>query len=459
MLVRFLAACALATLGCSGDTSPGGADDDVGSVDAVDDAEADATNPDPDPGPAPETDNGPEPQTDTVANPEPDADPPDVQIDRPPPPPEPTLVEAGVELPTLTVHEFSAEPATWAAPWGEEGVLAIVDGGLVEIEAPGEDAVVVEPAPPAVLWQAITVNDVPLLLTSAGVYTIGGDGLVLSPLTAAFGDAVPRSAAVVSGEASDEAWFVSETSMSLWRDGLLYPVSVDGASVEDAVIAWGAPVDSQPALWVAADEDVYSLVEADDGLVAWVEIFDLEVVDLAVDASGRLLAVGEGDVHVRAADGAWEWLRLPGDVTAVAAGPDASAWVGTEGELWLNVEDQWWSVVEAGYASMASDTAGRLVVAGPQGVSRLTIGDVPDPPPEIVTWTEDVAPLVEEKCSLCHGDGAYAHPMFTRQHWIDEIDDILFVVDSQAMPLPPNDPLTTDEIEIIAEWKNGGFEE
>lgn len=72
------------------------------------------------------------------------------------------------------------------------------------------------------------------------------------------------------------------------------------------------------------------------------------------------------------------------------------------------------------------------------------------------TWTEDVEPLYNTHCALCHTNGTETL-LNDAQAWEDNIDVILSSVSSGAMPLGKT-PLTGAEIATIRAWQAGGFE-
>lgn len=75
----------------------------------------------------------------------------------------------------------------------------------------------------------------------------------------------------------------------------------------------------------------------------------------------------------------------------------------------------------------------------------------------VPNWTDDVAPLREKSCDLCHGQRGSARVLDTAALWQDEIDLILFNVREGRMPLMPEPPLTTAEIGVIEGWAAAGF--
>lgn len=72
------------------------------------------------------------------------------------------------------------------------------------------------------------------------------------------------------------------------------------------------------------------------------------------------------------------------------------------------------------------------------------------------TWTEDVEPIYNAHCALCHSNGTET-VLRDAQDWEDNIELILTSVSSGAMPLGKT-PLTGAEIATIRAWQAGGFE-
>ncbi|MCS6857890.1 MAG: hypothetical protein NZM37_09275 [Sandaracinaceae bacterium] len=76
------------------------------------------------------------------------------------------------------------------------------------------------------------------------------------------------------------------------------------------------------------------------------------------------------------------------------------------------------------------------------------------PPP--ATWANDIFPLFRNHCELCHGRNA-SKPLHTSEAWKQNIDRILQMIESRAMPLSPAPPLTQDQIRLVRVWKEAGF--
>ena len=97
----------------------------------------------------------------------------------------------------------------------------------------------------------------------------------------------------------------------------------------------------------------------------------------------------------------------------------------------------------------------RMAVVGPEGTSitdlPFTTGELPN-----AEWETDIAPIMEEHCSRCHGDTT-AIPLHTAELWRLNIDRILVEVATQDMPL--GGPYLSDaELDLLRGWQAGGFQ-
>ncbi len=76
-----------------------------------------------------------------------------------------------------------------------------------------------------------------------------------------------------------------------------------------------------------------------------------------------------------------------------------------------------------------------------------------------VTWSDDVRPLHEEHCAMCHGpSGSATTRLADRDDWESRIDTILENVERGRMPLG-RPPLSRADVAMIRAWKFGGFRE
>ena len=71
------------------------------------------------------------------------------------------------------------------------------------------------------------------------------------------------------------------------------------------------------------------------------------------------------------------------------------------------------------------------------------------------TWADDIQPLYEAQCALCHG-GAATTVLEAPEDWSARIDDILFNVRAGNMPLG-GDPLSDLDVAVIEAWAAAGY--
>jgi len=299
--------------------------------------------------------------------------------------------------------------------------------------------------------QLVAGGDI-LVLASDAVYLASESEWLVSPLAGAFGETLPEVVVGVDGD----LWFRSASGLHLWREGFLYPVVLPTLPTAGALLTFGPLQSGVPALWVAAEASLYSVHEEGEEILGIVVRENFPVDALSADATGRLWALSEGDVHRREVDGTWSWFQLPSVVSSLASDVvEGATWVTTEDAVWLTMNDEWWPAFSESRTVSSFDAIGRAMLVSDAGLLRVRVGTPPEPPE--VTWSGDVAPLAEASCGACHGVGQFAHEMASREQWMAEIDDILLVTDSEAMPLPPNEPLTSSEVKLIQAWKDGGF--
>lgn len=122
-------------------------------------------------------------------------------------------------------------------------------------------------------------------------------------------------------------------------------------------------------------------------------------------------------------------------------------------------EDLGWSVFVD--TSSLSDGSHELQVEvtyadGEQVQSSLRFSYYAGPVP---TWTGDVQPIFEARCAICHGNQSGARRLDGAELWQEQITSILENVTTERMPLPPNPPLTREELDRIEGWVAAGFPE
>jgi len=75
----------------------------------------------------------------------------------------------------------------------------------------------------------------------------------------------------------------------------------------------------------------------------------------------------------------------------------------------------------------------------------------------IPTWSNQIEPIYQEKCSLCHEPGVTTFPLHTAETWKYNSTEILQVLEDDIMPLLPVLPLEEEDKEKVEKWVEFGF--
>ena len=249
-----------------------------------------------------------------------------------------------------------------------------------------------------------------LIAAEQGLFTLHPWGLAPSPLGEVYTPAGPTQLLAAEGPGGLDLWLADDDGLQLWRDGDLYSIDAGDLPTAGARIAWGSPVQGFGALWIAADESVFALVEQSGGFVTWEEGGQLDALAMTVDgvddlwtliSGGGDPAWGDaGDLRRRLPDGTWQWFRLAEQPEEIVSGTTAHVWLRSGGEsprLWRTLLDSWADVVVDGAPPIGpedtlvgADAAGRLLVYGPDGLRRISVER-----PIIFVEVEDGAALIE----------------------------------------------------------------
>ena len=376
----------------------------------------------------------------------------------PPPEPGPLLVTAdGIWEAALDV--IAEGDFTFAAAAGGGRVIAQDAEGETWLIDPSQPDTALTGTPGTVLSAVSLGEDDSALLVvagSEGLFVEQDGELLESPL----GDLVDGGP-ITQLATADDGWLWLTTPSGLWLfDGAeLFEVTAGLQATDGPAIAWGPPVDDRPALWVAEADAVYALVEPADGGALEVGALRPELggaTAVAPDGDDRVWVAHEGDLHQREPEGLWRWLRLPDPAATVrAAASTGGLWIDQPDGPWFH-SDHIYGPLDVAIAGdiLGTDDLGRALVADGDTLTAVAVGDVPLPPPYVPpSWTDDIEPLSETHCGQCHGPGAFAHAMWSYDHWVDQIDLILLMVTTDQMPLPPNPLLDPTDIQLILEWE------
>lgn len=398
-----------------------------------------------------------------------DTAPPDTsEQDVPPPVPPPAIPTEPEEQGTdalwqITPVPLSDNPMVFAAPLDGETVLCEDPDGLAWRVAPSVLAYPMTNLTGSLSAVAM-IDGFPLITTDEGIFVIELETLVIpSPLGELFVDDPIGDLLLVGDGPMAGLWISAESGLWVHQGGILYDVETPEVAVANPAMAFGATVNEEPAMWVGAEDRVVALVPGpgeDVDMAAWVT--DLPATELAVDGAGILWVLSGGDLFRRAPGGTWQWRTFDAPVTGLVASGGAGLWFTVGTTIWHH-QDGSFGPTEDGFEGtlLGGDPEGRALVTRDDGLWRLVVGDEPLPPPVVPpTWEDDIEPLYEASCGLCHSATGSANlKLFEREHWVEEIDKVLTMVSLGSMPLPPIPLLDPVEIQMIEDWELAGFPE
>jgi hypothetical protein len=295
-----------------------------------------------------------------------------------------------------------------------------------------------------------------LVATDSGLYVLFKKMVLLpSPINKLLeGANIVDLSTVPTDGAEDTLWLATDNTLYQWEDGLLSEIGDGDLPTASAQLAYGALYEGQPVTWVASQGWLYALFE-EDGQWTWSAVaYDLPVSEMKVDGEGRLWCISDGDVVLRHVDGSWEWLAFPEPIERVLTGLEASdVWLHASGSLYHYEDGLFWIVAGApGLKPVAYEGTGRFLAG--QNASLVRI-HAEEPLNLAATWEDDVAPIYEAKCAMCHGPNSVANDLSTMEDWIDNIANILIRVKTD---MPANDPpLEPNLTALIEAWSDGGF--
>lgn len=380
-----------------------------------------------------------EPNPDPDPDPDPAADPDPTAEEDPQATPPPTELTIGQALPVQTrivadgaFHNVIALPTGWVAE-GPDGITLFEEGEGRDLDQ-GVTG----------LTAAVRFGEGVLLATQTGLWFAGELGTALSPLNGS----VPGVTGLA--DVGEDLWLAGMSGLHLWRDGQVSAVTPDGLSTDDARIAVSAGV-----LWVASGEALWRLWSDRAGWQAEVAVAGADHPWLAGADAGAAWA-SDGTTLRRAGASAVAEYAAPEHRGLAAAG--AQVWLWDAESLWRLKDDTLWPVQGAGApVAVAALGAEAALVATADGLIEVTVGEPPEP--QIPTWSGDVLPIFDGRCDICHGQRGNARRLDDQDSFSSQIDLILAAVREQRMPLPPNDPLTDAEIDLIVRWQEAEFPE
>lgn len=306
--------------------------------------------------------------------------------------------------------------------------------------------------------QAITPQDLPaadarLVADGDGLWVATEDAtyrLAGTPLSALPTEGAPAGAVAVDGGgdiwrlADDQLWWLDETAL-WWPVALPFTPRLAAAGL------------GSPGVWLATEADLWHLRSGELQLYEGAPTAAL----LAVDAEGGALAAG--------AAGLWrvplgrlvqiepppDLLLRPGEARVVPSLPERVT------AMTATVDGTAVAVAPDGRIALAPQALTRgshrlqAVVTWDDGVrADATVAFAS----QVTTWVDDVEPIFTQHCSMCHGQGAAARPLWASEHWRSQMDRILDAVRTGRMPLARGRVPDAD-IELLEVWREGEMPE
>lgn len=225
------------------------------------------------------------------------------------------------------------------------------------------------------LLAAAVVDAETVIAGTEGLFVLQDGAPERSPLDALIGlGGAQRLLATGEDDDTTDLWIATPENLFAFRDGALQALSPESNAIEGAGLAWGAPVDGVPALWVVAGGVASAWVEAADGFSARPLDVD-DVQSLAIDGTGTIWVVAGSLLHRRATDGGLRQIDFPVPLAAVFAGGSADLWLSDGSLLWHHAGGTFRPVEDVPEGDfLGVDSIGRLLVATPEGLVRIALG-------------------------------------------------------------------------------------
>ncbi len=305
-----------------------------------------------------------------------------------------------------------------------------------------------------ITWGAMTASETPGLWAAADdqVFALEQDGEDYVALV----ERTDLSATSIGANGDGELWLSSNGAVEVrMPDGGWYDVTMP--SDAGSILAHSGAT----GLWV----------EADDGSLY--HIYNMEiwgtdnVPDGAfadADGSGRVLVVSDQGLHrlnpgrsigvSGIADG--QSISTNTTVIITPSFPELVSSVSTsiDGSPEQTLDAPWELVLDTLVLAEGSHELRIDVVYTDDIEVELVIGF--DVSPDLVIWTDDIENIATNACGNCHGAAAaLERKLFTIDHWIENIDEIINALETGLMP--PGEPLDDELIQRIKAWADLGF--
>ena len=305
------------------------------------------------------------------------------------PPSEEVTERPGTDL-AVSVREVMLLNAESAFALPGDGLIVSSTTGAFYLAGPAAQVVELGSIP-GVLRSVVSVRGNQHLIAGAGgLFVLDGGALSRSPLEAALdGDPALEILLTPGPDRQLDVWIAGEAHLWLWRAGSAFRVDTAGLPTARARLAFGAPADGKPALWVAAEGALYALVTDGQDLTVHPDVDPSidpaapsteRAAGLAVDGEGTLWLAAGGALYSRGYDGTWHPHPVVRDVAAIAGRASAlDLWIQAAGEIWHHERGTFRQVADAPKGQLFGVASSGYALLGTAGqVVRLEAGRVVD---------------------------------------------------------------------------------
>jgi len=328
----------------------------------------------------------------------------------------------------------------------------------------------------------IVVGNTPWFYGPNGIYRLSLDELIPIEVNATAGDPRMTGAVIAATQWGAEALFIAEQGFFQTFEGHLItsPLTTELSAITPLDIA-GA---QDGSLWVGATDGLYHLSE---GTLSHVSYSGADIVSSVANAGKYVVAAYDGQTMVLDTE-AFVWLTGPAVTLTELHAADTRVLGASEHGLYIYEENfdwvyrptsavssvdsnpltgQLYATTNTGVIAFEPDAAwheantfaavsvgadGNPWIVGATSLEQLVLG-------EVTSFTEDIAPILDNACAGCHSDG-YSAPLrdFTDYGTVTALFDTMYSRISTGQ-MPPGGGLSEDQIQAISDWYAGGFVE
>ncbi len=290
---------------------------------------------------------------------------------------------------TVTVRSVAEVAAQNAFALPGDGLLASTSTGAFYLAGPSAQPFDLGDIMGEVRALVSLRGDRHLVAGDNGLFVVEDESLSRSPADAALDGDRPHDLMLTPGpDRALDVWIAGAEHLWLWRSGKAYRVDTRGMPSASAKLAFGAPIDGLPAIWVASEGSLYAIIMDGEFFHMYPDIDpsagandEPAVADgIAVDSEGTLWLATRGALFSRGFDGQWHDHPSVSNVTAIAARTSADdLWVESNGKILHHEKGTFRKVPDAPEGRLFGiATSGYALIGDSAGVHRIEAGRIVD---------------------------------------------------------------------------------